>query len=107
LKYPDKKKPLYSKKGLEKRMKPVIDFQQKYGARIYVGEFSTVRYAPGGAQYLRDLTDIFNKYNWDWTYHAFRESHFWDVEFCDEYKSQKRSEVDTERKKVLLEALKN
>ena len=107
LKYPDEKKTLYSKKGLEKKMKPVIDFQKKYGVRIYVGEFSTVRYAPGGAQYLQDLTDIFNKYNWDWTYHAFRESHFWDVEFCDEYKSRKKSEVDTERKKVLLDALKN
>ena len=107
IKYPDASKNDFTKAGLENRMKPVLEFQKKYGARIYVGEFSTVRYAPGGAQYLQDLTDIFKKYQWDWTYHAFRESHFWNLEFCNEYKNQKKSEVDTDRKKVIVNALKN
>ena len=68
----------------EEALKPVIEFQKKYNVPIYVGEFSVIAWAPPecSAQYLKDVTDIFDKYGWSWTYHAFREYGGWrlDVE---------------------------
>ncbi|QYR23757.1 glycoside hydrolase family 5 protein [Paenibacillus sp. sptzw28] len=62
-------------------LQPVIDFQKKYNVPIYVGEFSATRWAPGTAEYTRDLIEIFEEYGWSWTYHAYREWHGWDPEY--------------------------
>ncbi|MDF3128564.1 cellulase family glycosylhydrolase [Kiritimatiellaeota bacterium B1221] len=68
------------KAALRKSLQPVRDFQLAYDVPIYAGEFSVVRWAPGGAQFLDDLISIFEEYGWDWTYHAFREYGGWSVE---------------------------
>lgn len=94
------------KKLLKKYLKPVVEFQKKYGARIYCGEFSVARYAPGGAQYLRDVISLFEEYGWDWSYHAFRESHYWSVEHAGSDGAHPVPARDTDRKRVLLEAFK-
>jgi endoglucanase len=77
----------------------VVDFQQKWGARIYVGEFSAARWAPGACNYLKDITDVFEANGWDWTYHAFRESDFWNVELSED-KDHPVQKV-TDRQKLL------
>ena len=68
------------KEALRRYLEPVREFQLEHGARIFIGEFSAVRWAPGAAQYLDDSISIFEEYGWDWTYHAFRESPVWSVE---------------------------
>lgn len=68
------------KETLRRWLEPVREFQRAYDARIYVGEFSAIRWAPGAAQYLDDCISIFEEYGWDWTYHAFREWPGWSVE---------------------------
>ena len=70
----------WSKERLKKAITAVREFQLKYGAKIQVGEFSVIRWAPGGEDYLNDLASIFDEYNWDWTYHAFREWDGWSLE---------------------------
>ena len=65
---------------LRRVLEPVRKFQEKHQARIYVGEFSAVSWAPGAENYLRDCIDLFAEYGWDWTYHAFREWGAWSVE---------------------------
>ena len=88
---------------LKKQLEPVRDFQEKYGARIYVGEFSAVRYAPGAARWLEDVISLFEEYGWDWSYHAFRESHFWSVEHVGPDGAHPvPADEDTDRKRVLL-----
>lgn len=87
---------------LKKLLQPVRDFQLKYGARIYVGEFSAVRWAPGADRYLEDLISIFEEYQWDWTYHAFREWSGWSVEHSGRRDDDCPAAADTNRKKVLL-----
>jgi len=72
-------KPL-NKDTLRAHLQPVRDFQLANKARIYVGEFSAIRWAPGAAQYLADVTSIFEEYGWDWCYHAFREWPGWSLE---------------------------
>ena len=93
----------FDQKKLRQILQPVRDFQLRYGARIYVGEFSAITWAPGAAQYLRDLIEIFENYHWDWSYHAFREASVWDVEKAGSDHKSIRPAPNTDRKQVLLE----
>lgn len=97
----------YDREVLRSLLKPVREFQKRYGARIYVGEFSVVRWAEGGDRYLADLISIFEEYGWDWSYHAFRESKTWDVEYeGGSYKDYVKAAVPTKRQQVLQEGFK-
>jgi len=71
---------LYDPAALRTVLQPVREFQERYGAKIYVGEFSASVWAPDGGAYLRDCLKIFEEYDWDWTYHAFREWEGWSLE---------------------------
>ena len=86
---------------LEKAMSAVIEFQKKYRVPIYVGEFGVVRWAPNGEQWLEDMISIFEKYGWDWTFHAFREWDGWSAEHSSDIKDSNRI-GDTSRRRALL-----
>ncbi len=90
---------------LERKLKPVRDFQLKYGVRIYAGEFSAVCWAPGAGKYLSDCISLFEEYGWDWTYHAFREWPGWSVEHEGEDYKTFRPSSDNARKRALLNGL--
>lgn len=94
----------YDSSELERVFKHVIAFQEKYGAKIYAGEFSAIRWAPNADKYISDCIEIFEKYNWDWSYHAFREWQGWSVEVGENYEDSSKSLSDTKRKLVLLKA---
>jgi hypothetical protein len=98
---------LFDKNTLKGILQPVRDFQLKYNVPIYVGEFSAVRWASGAAKYLSDCIDIFEEYGWNWTYHAYRESNVWDVEYengTNKIDNPQKALKDTDRKKVLINA---
>ena len=73
----------WDKETLRELMRPVLDFQHKYNVPIYVGEFSTVRWAPGASQYIRDSVELFEEYGWSWTYHSYRDWHGWQLDYTD------------------------
>jgi len=77
----------YNKSTLTSSLADVRTFQTNYNARIYIGEFSAVRWASGAATYLRDCIDIFEGYGWSWTYHAFKEATEFSLEYQDTPKS--------------------
>lgn len=79
------------KAWIEKQIQPVLDFQKKYKARIWVGEFSAIRWAPHNSayRYLEDVLDIFEKNQWDWTYHDFRSSRGWGLELSTKRNDKK------------------
>ena len=105
--YPDPAKG-WTKDWLREQLKAVRAFQLATGARIHVGEFSAAAYAPGAAQYLRDVTDIFREYGWDWTYHAFRESNCWSIEHEGRsFHELRPAKAETDRAKVIKAALGN
>ncbi|NMA43262.1 MAG: glycoside hydrolase family 5 protein [Oligosphaeraceae bacterium] len=86
----------------EKEMAPVIEFQKKNNVRIFIGEFSVARWAPDGAKYLEDCIALFEKYGWDWTYHAFRESRIWSLEHENTYTSEPaKAKTLTDRAQVV------
>ncbi len=93
---------------LRRVLAPVRAFQEKHHARIYVGEFSAVSWAPGADRYIADCIALFAEYGWDWTYHAFREWGAWSVEHeaiepGRAGPSNFRPVEDSPRKRVLLE----
>ncbi len=96
----------YDRERLRITLNPVRKFEQKYGAKIFVGEFSVIRWAPGAELYLDDVISLFEEYNWDWTYHAFREWDGWSAEHGADKNNQQPETTDTPRKKTLLRYLK-
>lgn len=93
----------FDRAALARHLAPVKDFQLTYGARIFVGEFSVVRWAPGAAQFLTDEISLFEDYKWDWAYHAFREETAWSLEDEDlPYKTVNKAAAPTDRLQVLL-----
>lgn len=87
-----------------RELQQVIDFQKKYDARIFVGEFSAVRWAPDDSafRYLTDNLAIFEREGWDWTYHAFRENACWSVEHTTDKDNPK---VELTNRQQLLRSL--
>ena len=47
------------------------------------------------------MTDIFEEYGWDWSYHAYREWPGWNLEYGTDQKDTKPSEKPTARFEVM------
>lgn len=76
-----------NKQWLRELLQPVRDYQLRYRyPSVFVGEFATNRWKTGTAQWLDDLTSLFNEWNWTWTYFGFCDP--------DQYGSQGWSAVD-------------
>lgn len=71
----------WDKKTLEKSLSDLRSFQEKYNVFVWIGEFSVIRWAPGGEQYLLDLVSIFNRYGWGWAYHSYKGYHGWNPDY--------------------------
>jgi hypothetical protein len=95
----------WDKQALAQALKPALDFQKKYNVQIYIGEFSAIRWAPDHSawRYLKDLIELFEKYGWDWSYHAFREWDGWSVEHGADPGDHNRTPEPTDRQKLLLQ----
>ena len=104
IRWPDESKG-WNRDYLRATLAPVREFQLRHDAKIYVGEFSAIAWAPGAEEYLRECIDIFEEYGWDWTYHAFREWDPWSLEREPDGPNSVRPSADNPRKRVVLEAL--
>lgn len=95
----------WDKEQLEAALKPAVEFQQKYNAHIYIGEFSAIRWAPENSayRYLKDVIEIFEKHEWDWSYHAFREWQGWSVEYGEDPRNNARADRPTDRQRLLMD----
>ena len=96
----------WNKEMLRAKLAPVVAFARRHNARIFVGEFSAIAWAPGADQYLRDCIELFDEYGWDWCYHAFNEWRGWNVEYAGDSLKTLRRVGDTPRKRVLIDGLK-
>ncbi|MCE0499772.1 MAG: glycoside hydrolase family 5 protein [Methylacidiphilales bacterium] len=92
---------LWNRAALDKAMKPAINFAERYRVHLYVGEFSTVRWAPGGEKYLSDVISLFEEHGWDWSYHAFREWDGWSLEHNSDINNHEPSTTPTARFEVV------
>lgn len=88
-----------------RKLKPLYQFQKKYKTRVLIGEFSVARWAKNSPRYLSDLIAVFQKYKFDWVYHAFREADVWDLERTDDKNSFERTATPTGRLKAIQKGL--
>ena len=100
----------FNKDWLYAQLAPVRAFQTNHNARILVGEFSAVCWAPDAEAYLKDLTDIYDEYGWDWCYMAFRAWGGWSFEHQERTSGEPTlwdfvPAPDNERKKAILTAI--
>lgn len=94
-----------NKEYLVNLLQPVRDFQLTYNVPIYIGEFSTPRWTSGANLWLRDCIEIFEEYDWDWSYHAFREADMWDIEYQNLPQNPATKSISaTDRAQVLTSA---
>lgn len=94
-----------NKEALREHLAPIREFQLAYNVPIYLGEFSAVRWAPDGsaARYISDCIELFEEYGWDWSYHAYREWHGWDLDLGPNKQDETPTTEPGPRKQLLLE----
>jgi hypothetical protein len=95
----------WDKAAIERAIEPATAFAARYRVQLYVGEFSVIRWAPGGETYLSDLIQIIESHGWDWSYHAYREWEGWSVEYGSDKNVHTPATTPTLRKQVLLKWL--
>ena len=96
----------WNRKRLRRWLRPVREWQKQYRVPMYVGEFSAVRWAPDESayNYIRDCIRTFERWDWHWTYHAWRESHVWSVEHGPDRANEAPVPGGTKRLELLRKA---
>jgi hypothetical protein len=94
---------LWDAAALRQVLQPVRDWQHDHGVQIYLGEFSAIRWAPdeSAVRYLKDCIELFEEFDWDWSYHAFREWNGWSVEHGPSRADSTPSATPTSREQLL------
>lgn len=72
---------LWDKARLKKQLLPLIKFSKKHNVPVLVGEFSAVRWAEGGSQWLCDAASLFDENGFGWMYFAFNGYHGWNPNY--------------------------
>lgn len=70
----------WDREVIEEVLQPVIDFQERYGVPIFVGEFGANRRIPSCINFLSDLLGIFEAHGWSYTYFLWRDTDDFDYE---------------------------
>lgn len=80
----NKGRPYPGRKVLVEALAPVVAWQKRHGVpaeRIYCGEFGCSRSVPGAAQYLEDLVALLEEQRWHWSFYAFREDTWKEMDY--------------------------
>jgi hypothetical protein len=68
----------WDKNALIKSFNALKSFETKTGYPIFIGEFQSVRWAPNGNQWVKDVIEIMNERKWGWAYFAYKpDNDFW------------------------------
>lgn len=68
----------WDKNALIKSFNSLKAFETKTGYPIFIGEFQSVRWAPNGNQWVKDIIDIMNQNKWGWSYFSYQpDNDFW------------------------------
>lgn len=95
----------WDKERQRQNLQRARDWQNDYGVQLYIGEFSVIRWAEGGEQYLTDLIELIEEFGWDWSYHAYREWTGWSLEHDSNPDNNQRLEGTDPRGAAVLAAM--
>lgn len=95
---------MWDRDALRESMQPAIDFARKHKVRMFVGEFSVIRWAKaGGQQWIEDAISVFEENGFDWAYHSYTGWNGWNPTFAADAKQSNKPDggSDTGRLKAL------
>jgi hypothetical protein len=69
-------------KHFRKYVAGVVAFKERYGVRMFVGEFGVVRWAPGAATWVKDAIGLFEDVHFDWAFHSYAGWNGWNPTFA-------------------------
>lgn len=102
----------WNKEALRRALQPLADFKQKYDVPVWIGEFSAIRWAKGGNQWIKDAVSVFDASGFGWAYWVLNGWHGWDPFFdthhsTDDVRDYKTHYVgpDAERWKIIKQLL--
>jgi len=97
----------WTKKELSVVMDYMNDFVTRWGAQIYVGEFSCMSIQPGAAQWLDDTADLIEQHGYKfWTFHSYGEFYGWNLEYKADEKTGKPVKAKPDETTDRLEVMK-
>jgi len=93
----------WDRNALEEYMRPALDFRRRHGVRMYIGEFSAVRWAPGRGKWVGDVISIFEENGLDWAFHSYTGWNGWNPTFPPDAKGSNEPDggYEGERLEVL------
>ncbi len=99
----------WDKNALRQYLAPIRTWQLQHNATIYVGEFSSVRWAPDSSSYnyLRDCISIFEDWGWHWAYHGYGYSDEWDgwsLEHDSDPDNHNKPTTPTDRLQLMMDS---
>ena len=83
----------WNKAALHKHIQPLADFSKKHPGPVFIGEFSAVRWAEGGEQYLLDLSSVFMEQEWGFAYFSGSGWHGWNPEYNSDYGNNQKAKA--------------
>lgn len=71
-----------NQKRIVKALSKMRAFQKKINCEVFIGEFGFSVFGDDESRrkWFRDVTNLLEKYGWQWCYHSFREAPVWNIE---------------------------
>ena len=91
--------------GIAASLAKVRRFSQTRQLPVFVTEYSVVGWAPGAAQYLRDVTAAFESYGWSSCYFVWEGATLFNLNYAGTRDNWRRSPTVTDRKQVIEDYL--
>ena len=76
-----KNKVYWNKKQMKNYLQVALDFCNKYDKKLFIGEFSAVRWAPKVDNWVNDILETFEENNVSWCYHGVGGWNGWNPTF--------------------------
>ncbi len=80
---------------IRRHLQPSLDWRDKYGVRLWCGEFGCTRWAVGADQWTRDMISIVEEEKLGWSWYAYREWYPMDIEMDPAARLERTERTET------------
>jgi endoglucanase len=90
----------WDKIQMKNYLRVAIDFCNKYDKKLFIGEFSTVRWAPAADKWVNDILQTLEENNVSWSYHGIGGWNGWNPTFAKSDRKNSESFGNMETKSL-------
>jgi hypothetical protein len=96
-------KEYWDKNTMRSYVRKAAGFRDRYGVRIWCGEFGCARWALGAKQWFKDWIDLLEEEKIGWSYYSYREWHHMDIEMNPAERVNPTERTETELVRMFKE----